>query len=291
MPVYNGERTIRAAVESILRQTWTDWELVISDNASTDGTAAICRSYADRDPRIRYIRQPANLGAVANFRKVLDESRGEFFMWAAADDRRSDDFIEANAAFLIEHPEYVASCSPVRLDAADFDERHTGDEPAIGGRAERILAVFPAHANGRFYSLFRREALRDCDAIDADFLGADWAVMVHLAANGPLHRVGRGWTLLGTAGASRSGNLYRSARRSWRDLCLPFGSLSAYVWRHSQGFTLGQKVRLALRLGRVNAYGIVAQAAEAWQRLRSGGRSVGGRQAEAETQHIDHRLE
>jgi glycosyltransferase involved in cell wall biosynthesis len=267
MPVYNGERTVAAAIESILHQSWSDWELLISDNCSTDATESICRSYMVGDKRIRYLRQPKNLGAAANFRKVLDESRGEFFMWAAADDRRSDDFVEANIMFLMANPGYVASCSPVRLDIERFDHRYVGDEPVTGSRAQRILAVLPAHANGRFYSIFRREALLDCDLIDRHFLGADWAVMVHLAAKGPLHRVSHGWTLLGAAGASRNGNLYRSARSTWLDFLMPFRVLSLFAWQQSIGFTPAQKVSLAFKLAHLNAFGFVAQAVEALQRL------------------------
>lgn len=86
MPVYNGAKYIREALDSLLGQSFTDFELIISDNASTDGTASICQEYAARDPRIRYVRQPENRGILANFQYVLDEARSEYFMWAAADD-------------------------------------------------------------------------------------------------------------------------------------------------------------------------------------------------------------
>lgn len=86
MPVYNGEIYIVEALDSLLGQTFAEFELIISDNASTDATESICQKYAAKDSRIRYIRQPENLGAVANFKFVLDEARGEYFMWAAADD-------------------------------------------------------------------------------------------------------------------------------------------------------------------------------------------------------------
>jgi glycosyltransferase involved in cell wall biosynthesis len=93
MPVYNGERYIRDALDALLAQTYTDFELIISDNASTDRTGAICEAYAARDARIRYIRQPENIGATANFRYVLDRAEGGFFMWAAYDDWWKPDFI------------------------------------------------------------------------------------------------------------------------------------------------------------------------------------------------------
>lgn len=105
MPVYNGEPFIREALDSLLAQTFTNFELIISDNASTDGTEAICREYAAMDKRIRYVRQPENRGPTANFKFVLDEAVGEYFMWAAADDRRHPDFIKIAEKVLSAAPE------------------------------------------------------------------------------------------------------------------------------------------------------------------------------------------
>ena len=94
MPVYNGEPFISEALDSLLDQTFTDFELIISDNASTDSTEAICRQYAAKDSRIRYVRQAENLGAPANFQFVLDQAVGKYFMWAAADDLQTPNYIE-----------------------------------------------------------------------------------------------------------------------------------------------------------------------------------------------------
>lgn len=94
MPVFNGEKFIREALDSLLTQTFTDFELIISDNASTDGTEAICRGYAEKDGRIRYVRQVTNLGVIENFQYVLDEADGEYFMWAAADDVWDKNWLE-----------------------------------------------------------------------------------------------------------------------------------------------------------------------------------------------------
>jgi len=100
MPVYNGSPFIREALDSLLNQTFTDFELIISDNASTDETESICREYAAKDPRIRYVRQPENRGALLNFRFVLDEAVGTYFMWAAADDRRGEEFLKLATSVL-----------------------------------------------------------------------------------------------------------------------------------------------------------------------------------------------
>ena len=113
MPTYNCEKFIREAIDSLLRQTFIDFELIISDNASIDGTEAICREYAANDSRIRYIQQKENLGAVANFQFVLDEAIGEYFMWAASDDRCEPAFIERLLAVFKEDQDIVLAMSDV----------------------------------------------------------------------------------------------------------------------------------------------------------------------------------
>ena len=86
LPVYNGERYLRQALDSLVSQDFDDFELIISDNASTDGTAEICRDYASRDKRIRYLRVEENRGVTWNFRRVLEVAEGKYFKWAAHDD-------------------------------------------------------------------------------------------------------------------------------------------------------------------------------------------------------------
>ena len=86
LPVYNGEKYVSAALESLLDQDFEDFELIISDNASTDATEEICRNYAARDPRVRYYRNVSNLGSARNYRRVFELARGELFKWVAHDD-------------------------------------------------------------------------------------------------------------------------------------------------------------------------------------------------------------
>ncbi|NTV09395.1 MAG: glycosyltransferase family 2 protein [Zoogloea sp.] len=86
LPVYNGERFLHQAIDSILEQTLGDFELIISDNASTDATASICQAYAARDARIRYFRQRSNMGAPRNWNFVLRHARAPYFKWASAND-------------------------------------------------------------------------------------------------------------------------------------------------------------------------------------------------------------
>ncbi|MCH8124399.1 glycosyltransferase family 2 protein [candidate division KSB1 bacterium] len=86
MPVFNGAKFIDEALQSFLVQTFEDFELIISDNASSDSTESICREYARRDKRIKYYRQETNKGAIWNFNHVFKLARGKYFKWAAYDD-------------------------------------------------------------------------------------------------------------------------------------------------------------------------------------------------------------
>jgi len=94
LPVFNGERFVAEAIDSILAQTFEDFELIISDNASRDGTEEICRRYAEKDERIRFVRNRENYGAAFNFNQTFHLSRGEFFKWAAHDDVLCPEFLE-----------------------------------------------------------------------------------------------------------------------------------------------------------------------------------------------------
>ena len=90
LPVYNGDKFLKECIESILNQTFLDFELLISDNASTDSTSEICSAYALQDKRICYSRNLKNIGMIENFKHVLDIAKGKYFMWIAADDLLGD---------------------------------------------------------------------------------------------------------------------------------------------------------------------------------------------------------
>lgn len=112
LPVYNGAQFIEEALNSMLAQTFTDFELIISDNASTDQTEQICRSYAARDNRICYFRQARNIGAGNNFNYVFEYASGEYFKWIAHDDVYDPEFLSKCVRILDEAPPSVVLCVP-----------------------------------------------------------------------------------------------------------------------------------------------------------------------------------
>jgi hypothetical protein len=186
IPTYNRLEMLRRTVESALAQDYPRLEIIISDNASTDGTQAYCEEVSERDPRVRYVRQPRNVGAGPNFREVLDRSSGEYFMWLGDDDWIDPSYVSACAAVLSGKPDVVLACGRA--------------EYWLGGRwlfrgvdmnlqqrapAARVVSYYrQVGENGTFYGLFRRHALLP-DLVDPR-LGGDWMLVASLAAKGKI---------------------------------------------------------------------------------------------------------
>lgn len=145
MPVYNGERFIGQALESLLAQTWSDFELVIADNCSTDGTEAICRAFMARDSRIRYFRNERNLGGPGNFRHVFSLCSGEYHKWSTADDYSDPTVVEKGVALLDADPGLVAVYPRTRLVDAEggrireYDDHLHLMEDSPSKRFRRVL--------------------------------------------------------------------------------------------------------------------------------------------------------
>jgi hypothetical protein len=115
LPVYNGEPYFSQSMEALLSQDWGDFELLISDNASTDGTPDAAASFARRDRRVRFMRQPVNLGAAPNFNVVFHMASAPLFKWACADDTLAAGFLGRAVAELDAHPEAVICYGQISL--------------------------------------------------------------------------------------------------------------------------------------------------------------------------------
>ena len=254
MPVYNGEQYLRGALDSLLHQSYSDFELIISDNASTDGTEHICREFANRDRRIRYVRQPVNLGATANFKFVLDEARAEYFMWAACDDTRSQDFVELNFRFLTENPEYVASTCPNRYEGQGVDKENLVNFALDGDIFERFIQFFDNCwlSHGIFYSMARTNILRGCEIIGHSFIAADWALDLYLVSKGKINRTESGVAVFGVKGISRGSGAYKAFRNDSIELLFPFYRLTRYINKLTASLPLGQRMGINFALFKLN---------------------------------------
>jgi glycosyltransferase involved in cell wall biosynthesis len=187
LPVYNGESFLAQALDSLLGQTLTDLELLISDNASTDRTADICREYAARDARIRYMRQEVNVGPRRNWNFVAEQARGRYFKWATANDfcdrrmlERCIEAMNADASVVLCHGR---TCMvDERTGAKTLYPR---DISAMHARpSERFKSVVRAHAlNNALNGVARLDVLRRTPLI-RPYLGGDVVLTAELALHG-----------------------------------------------------------------------------------------------------------
>ncbi len=121
LPVFNGEKFLQKCLDSLLVQTYDNFELIISDNASTDTTSQICEEYSRKDDRIRYIRQKKNIGMMQNFNFVLQEAKCEYFMWIGSDDYILPNFLKKNTEILISNEQIVGSVSKIGRFGMDLN--------------------------------------------------------------------------------------------------------------------------------------------------------------------------
>jgi glycosyltransferase involved in cell wall biosynthesis len=187
LPVYNGARFVAQAIESVLGQDCADLELVICDNASTDGTEAICEDFARRDARVRYVRNGSNVGAMANFSRVFELSRGHYFRWLSADDYIGPGALSQCVAVLNARPEVVLCCTKVEIvdgtgaSLRPYDEVQALEQPTA---LERFRAAKNQDAwCNAVYGVIRREALLRTRLMGV-FGGSDAALLAELALHG-----------------------------------------------------------------------------------------------------------
>lgn len=192
LPVYNGERYLADALDALLGQTYEDFELIISDNASTDGTEDICTRYAAADPRIRYIRQPHNIGLAGNHNTVFDHARGELFKWASDDDLYARELLRRCVDALDEHPQVVlAHCWTAMIDD-DADSVARGVDYPLDSSAprapDRFRSMLFDNGGDDDYGVIRTDILRRVRLYDSYF-NADRTVVAEIALHGPFHQV------------------------------------------------------------------------------------------------------
>ena len=200
MPVYNGERFIRNALDSLLSQTFRDFELIISDNASTDSTSDICQDYAKIDTRIRYICQSKNMGGIWNLNFVLQEAKCEYFIWAAVDDYWLPTFIEKNIKALESDETIIGSISDVELYRKFTDmSKPNIDDPSsknlrkyqyvystTGSIEKRVGAYLKFFQASIIYGVYRTEVLKK-SCVSDDFWAIDLAIVLNTLKYGNLN--------------------------------------------------------------------------------------------------------
>jgi glycosyltransferase involved in cell wall biosynthesis len=247
--VYNGERFLGEALDSLLAQSCPDFELIVSDNASTDRTEAICRGYATQDRRVRYYRNKQNRGAACNYRRVFELSTAEYFKWATSDDLCEPEHLARCAAALDSDPSVVLVYPKTRFideTGAILDVHDPGWNLQYEAAHERLRYVlFSGHWVNAIYGLMRAEALSRTRLL-ASYPGGDYRVLTELSLLGKfvelsdcffLRRLHRGASSQNTNSLEWQVTFYRGNSRR---LALP-------VWQRTlDDITTILRARLAL---------------------------------------------
>lgn len=166
IPVYNGENFLEDCLESLLKQSFTDFEIIISDNASTDRTAEICREFEQRDSRIRYDRSPTNIGPIRNFDRVFQLSQGLYFKWCAHDDICGPEFLGQCVEVLESQPDVALCYSKMKVinEQGDVTETYNYplklDHPRVAQRFKSAICVdHRRHSAVEIFGLMRRDVM------------------------------------------------------------------------------------------------------------------------------------
>jgi len=187
--VYNEEKNVAEAIDCLLAQTYKNFVLLVSDNASTDKTQEICLKYAKKDKRIVYVRQPKNMGALFNFKYVADQAKTPFFMWCSGNDKWHPTFVEKlMPAFkeedvILSYPEAAMIDLDGTISDAYEDDNTTVhiDDPAH--RYLYFLRRFRARISNMLYGIWRVDALRKC-SLDIPVVSQDLIILQEASFEG-----------------------------------------------------------------------------------------------------------
>ena len=206
IPVYNGELSMKKCIESVLSQTYENFELIISDNASTDSTPDICKEFLKKDNRITFVRQNENMGQNWNFNFPLEKANGEYFVWLVADAIISPEFIEKNIAVLESQDNAVGCISKIKIDHTYVDKFKTEKEvlkkiglvyrpnnsysgegtlPITGNYVERIRKYLKYFPWEMMQAVYRTKPLRESSIHDF-FLGWDASLVLSILKHGEI---------------------------------------------------------------------------------------------------------
>jgi len=191
LPVYNGANYLAESIEALLGQSYEDFELIISDNASTDGTAGICRRYMEQDSRIRYFRQPRNIGCAPNHNFVIEQARGELFKTASHDDLYARDLLQRCVEALDDYPQVVLAHSWSAVIDGSGAAANLVDYPvntAAPGAPERFRSMLFDGWGDDEGGVVRMDVLRRI-ALHASYHFADRTFTAEIALHGPFFMV------------------------------------------------------------------------------------------------------
>jgi glycosyltransferase involved in cell wall biosynthesis len=194
LPVYNGQRFLSTAIDALLAQSYRDFVLIISDNASTDRTSEICHEYVQKDSRVRYSRNPRNIGLSGNFNHVFGLSSSKYFKWATSDDYVDQNML-ADAVAVLDADPSIALCYPKTKLVDESGEVTEVYEDRLSlmqdDPAERFLTLLHViRLSHQHQGLFRSDVIRRT-AMLGDHVGSDINFLAELTFYGKFFEIPR----------------------------------------------------------------------------------------------------
>ena len=252
LPVYNGEKFIRKKLESLLMQTFKDFEIIISDNASTDSTSKICEEFVAKDNRIKYFRQEKTIEPILNYYYVLKKANCKYFVWTSVDDILYPEFLEKNLQILEKNEHFVCSISKIKLygpmteyiksessEKSFFSKIHKKIYQKIGYQStfrisgnymERIKQYIKnIRHNQVLYGLYRTEQIKK-SFVKESFIGNDAAITFNLLKYGEIFVIDEILMEVYDEGMSRSGMIQVLKKMHHKNLGLIFPFLPFTLW-------------------------------------------------------------
>lgn len=205
IPVYNGEKFLRQCFDSLISQTFTNFELIISDNASDDSTSDICNEYSKKFKDFKYFKQKKNMGMKWNFNFVLEQAKYDYFVWVAVDDILLPNFLKKNIEILELKQNLVGSVSKINsydsndLKISDTDKffkdvtkqlrkrfRKRGTLSISGSYDEKVRFYLKKSTCQIIYGIFKTDVIRKSIIIE-EFEGSDWCINLNILKYGDFH--------------------------------------------------------------------------------------------------------
>lgn len=281
IPAFNSEKTISAAIESVLQQDYENFELLVSDNYSTDATLDICESYSRSDPRVTVIAQSENIGAVNNFNFLLKRANGTYFCWLGSDDKLAPEHLRLSVELLRSESDLIG-CQAQAI--FDFEVALGIESTAFrfsSSQCHRIKQFFqnPGRSHGLFYGLYKIEKLRNYRLQSFEFFAWDWCLILNLLAQGKIGSTGRLGLISGSTGVSSSNLVYQHYGISGVKRLLPYSMFTKVAWSDVHVWSKGARVYLLYWLIRINIRYLLLERHEVkhWIKTRISSLLTGGK--------------
>ena len=248
LPVFNGINTIKSALESILDQSYKNFEVIVFDNASIDGTYEYLLEASQRDGRIKIYRNQSLVDPMINFKNCLAKAGGKYFMWWAADDIRSVNYLERNINFLLQDENLIASTSISKFEnQKSFDYSVTS---LVGNQSTRIklFTRISYKSQSLFYSLIRLDELKNLTSInlfDKSTPIIDWIIIIDLLLIGNFYVDTESQSIFGATGASSNPNEWKRHRTSKFRFIIYYYDLILFLMRVNNRMCFKTKITLS----------------------------------------------